>query len=129
MYILSIKQKELIEQLAELDAQGVNYAFSFSEALGLTYLSNSITEYTNLLIKKHGNIVLSYSSEYRTYIIELLKKVDDEYKKDVLSELVNPKLKRITNEELFEILNNTFKKEQIKLEDDKPNNISIKKEI
>lgn len=88
MHILSTKQKELIEQLAEIDAQGINHAFSISESLGLTFLSNSITEYTNLLTRKYGDIVLSYCSEYRTYIIELLKKVNDEYKKDVLSEWV-----------------------------------------
>lgn len=108
MHILSTKQKELIQQLAVVDAQGIDYFFGISELLGLSFVSNSITGYTNLLIKKHGDIVLSYSSEYRTYIIELLKNVDDEYKKNVMSELINPKVKRITDEELFEILNTTF---------------------
>lgn len=119
MHILSTKQKELIEQLAVIDAQGIDYSFGISELLGLSFLSNSITGYTNLLIKKHGDIVLSYSSEYRTYIIELLKNVDDKYKKNIMSELINPKVKRITDEELFEILNKTFKDTPKAIEDEK----------
>lgn len=86
MYILSEKQKLLITQLADIDAQGINCAFGISETLGLSQVSNCIIEYTEFVIRKHGN--LSVSSEYSTYILELSKKVDQKYEKNILNELI-----------------------------------------
>lgn len=104
MLKLSPEYVKIIETLASLDSQGINLAFSISNTLGLGQLSSSITDYANMLKKKHGDIVLSYCGEYRIYITKLLEMTDDNYKASVLSELINPKVKEMTGIEFLEII-------------------------
>lgn len=104
MHKLTQEEVEIIETLALLDSQAINIAFGISNTLGLGQLSSSITDYSNMLRKMHGDIVLSYSSEYRTYIIKLLEQIDDSYKASVISELINPKVKSMTGLEFIEII-------------------------
>ena len=105
MLILSEEETKSINQLAELDAKCINFAFFVSNVIGLAQLSSTITDYSNFLFKKRGNIILSTCSEYRVYIVHLLQNINDDFKSRVISELINPKVKRITSKELFEILN------------------------
>ena len=107
MHILSEETTTSINQLAELDAKCINLAFHVSQVIGLAQLSSTITDYSNFLFKKHGNIILSSCSEYRVYIVHLLQNINDDFKSSVISELINPQVKRITSKELFEILNIT----------------------
>ena len=60
--------------------------------------------YLIALKRRHGDIVLSYSGEYRIYIVKLLEGIEDKYKPNVVSELINPQVKKITGIELLEII-------------------------
>mgnify|MGYP000013371397 FL=1 len=104
MHKLSQEQVNMINLLAQLDSQAINHAFSISNNLGLGQLSSSITDYSNFLKKKYGEIVLSYCGEYRIYIIKLLEKIDDEFKSEAMSELISPKVKQMTGVEFLEII-------------------------
>ena len=109
MHKLSENQVNMINLLAQLDSQAINHAFSISNTLGLGQLSSSITDYSNFLKKKHGEIVLSYCGEYRIYIIKLLEKIDDKFKSEVMSESISPKVKQMTGVEFLEIIKEKVK--------------------
>lgn len=104
MQKLSPEHVKSLALLANLDSQGINLSFSISETLGLAQLSSSITDFADFLKRKHGDIVLSYSGEYRIYIVKLLEGIEDKYKPNVVSELINPQVKKITGIELLEII-------------------------
>lgn len=104
MNILSRDDLENIELLTVLDSKAINSAFDCSNTIGLGQFSSSIKDYTDYLRMKHGEIVLSHCAEYRTYILKLLEKIDDKYKESAISELINPKVKKMTGIEFLEIL-------------------------
>lgn len=104
MHKLSSEHVNTIDLLAQLDSQAINKAFNISNTLGLGLLSSSITDYSNFLEKKHGEIVLSFCGEYRIYITKLLEKIDDKYKESVISELISPKVKEMTGMEFLQII-------------------------
>lgn len=104
MQKLSKEHVNLIELLTQLDSKAINNAFSASSTLGLGLLSSSITDFSNFLRKKHGDIVLSFCGEYRIYITKLLEKIEDEYKESVISELLSPQVKKMTGVEFLEII-------------------------
>ena len=80
MKILTIKEQKLIEQLVELEVSNINYSFGVSEILGKYMLANAITSFeTNYINKVYGNVVLCMCSEYRHFIITLLKNINKKY--------------------------------------------------
>ena len=104
MQKLSSEYVKSLALLANLDSQGINLSFSISKTLGLAYLSSCITDFANFLKRKHGDIILSYSGEYRIYIVNLLEEIEDKYKPNVINELINPKIKEMTGIEFLEII-------------------------
>ena len=107
MKILNNEETELLKYLASLEATMINKSFKKSNEFGLVMLSNALTSFKdNYLNELYGNIVPSMNSEHRVFIVELLKLVEDEYKDEVLSELLIPKIKDIGDIELLNILEN-----------------------
>ena len=104
MHKLSKEHVNTIDLLAQLDSQAINKAFTISNILGLGLLSSSITDYSNFLEKKYGEIVLSFCGEYRIYVTKLLEKIDDKYKENVVNELISPRVKKMTGIEFLEII-------------------------
>jgi len=105
MRILNEEEVSLLKELAIGEAGLINIGFKESKHLGLMFLSNALTSFEeNYLKPKYGNIITSFSSEYRVLLIEILKNIDDLYKNEVLCEVLIPKVKRIGDEEALTIL-------------------------
>lgn len=87
--------QEILSQLTELcetDAMLVNTSFGLSERLGIAAIKESISSFTIFLTKQHGNFIPGMSLEYRTYIVGLLEKINDDYKDAALAAILLPKL-------------------------------------
>lgn len=110
MKILAEEDVLLLKTLAGSEAENINMAFNLSDTTGLVFLSNSITSFQDIYLKKiYGVIVFSMCSEYRTFIIELLKNIKSDYQHTALSELLVPQIKKINDEELILILQDSIK--------------------
>ncbi len=105
MTIISRTDKALIEGLALSETQLINYAFSLSDIKGILCLSNAITSFKQLYLEdRYGKIVFSMCTEYRLFVIELLKNID-EHKKDIaVKEVLVPTIGDVTDEQLFALL-------------------------
>lgn len=107
MKILSQSEVEQLKELVFMEAELINLAFSRSQSYGLMILSNILTSFKELyLTKTYGDVIPSMCTEYRVFIVELLKLISDDYKENVLSELLIPKVKEINDEELLDLLIN-----------------------
>ena len=105
MKILTNEEVSLLKELAIGEAGLINIGFNESKHLGLMFLSNALTSFEeNYLKPRYGKIITSFSSEYRVLLIEIIKNIDDLYKDEVLSEVLIPKVKRIGDAEVLEIL-------------------------
>lgn len=114
MTILNEKDVLLLESLAISEAELINKAFAISEARGLLHFSNAITSFEEHFIKsKYGNIIKSFCSEYRTFIIKLLLHIDDKYNETVIGEILIPKVRAVNDEEMFKILEGEVNNENI----------------
>jgi len=89
MHILSTQELEQINQLADMEANLINMGFNNSKVNGILFLRNSIESFENFLKNKYGNIVISMSSHYRFFIINLLKKIEDKNLPIVHKELLS----------------------------------------
>lgn len=105
MKILNEEEVNLLKELAIGEAGLINIGFNESKHLGLMFLSNALTSFEeNYLKPRYGNIITSFSSEYRVLLVEILKNIDDLYKSDILSEILIPKVKKISEEEAFDFI-------------------------
>ena len=101
---LNNEEVMLLEALALLEANLINKAFNISEARGLMHLSNALTSFEqNFIVKKYGEVVVSMCSEYRVFLIELLKLIREPHRDTVLNEVLIPKVKSITDEDIFSV--------------------------
>ncbi len=106
MNVLTELDRQELDLLIMMECELLNKGYSISELAGNTFLSNSITSFANGYLKKiHGNIILSYSSEYRYFILGLLKNIDKVYHEMALREILIRTVRDISNEELLEALN------------------------
>lgn len=71
---------DLLEKLADTDATLVNMAFGVSEALGIDALKNSTDSFEMFLLTNDAMFIRNMSVEWRTYLIKLLLKIDDQYR-------------------------------------------------
>ena len=105
MKILHSEEMKQLTSLAKNEASLINLGFTKSIALGLLFLSNALNSFEESYLKpKYGNIITSFSSEYRILVIEILKNIDDDFKIDALKEVILPKVKRFTNKNVLKIL-------------------------
>jgi hypothetical protein len=103
--ILSNEEIIQLKELAKSEAGLINMGFKESKHLGLVFLSNSLTSFEeNYLKPKYGEVLTSFSTEYRVLVVEILKNIDDAFKNEALREILLPKVKRFTNEDVFKIL-------------------------
>lgn len=108
--ILELKEFVLLESLASQEAEIINKFFSISEAAGLMMLSNSLTSFEDGFIKpKYGNVINSFCSEYRTFIISLLKNINENHIHIAFSEILIHKVKKINDIEMLTYLKEAYK--------------------
>lgn len=106
MKVLSELDRQELDLLIEMECELLNKGYSISELTGNTFLSNTITSFANDYLKKiYGNIILQYSSEYRYFIVGLLKNIDKAYLEMALKEMLIHTVREISSEELLEALN------------------------
>jgi len=106
MRILDPEEVALLELAAQQEVTLINMGFkNVSEASGLLFLRNAITMFEKEIIKKrYGLVINSMCTEYRVFLVELLKGIDEEYKIVAFGEVLRPKIKDIEDEELLEII-------------------------
>ena len=69
--------EEIIIELCKVDAELITLAFKISEKLGIEATKNSISNFSTIIKNAKGNVVLQLDFDYRTYIVNLLKLVNE----------------------------------------------------
>jgi len=107
MKLLTDNDKILLDKLIEMDIVFIEKGFKISDFTGRLFLQNSINSFKNEYLRKiYGDCIFSFSTEYRYFIIGLLKNIDDKYKDSALSEVLIATTGYVTSDELLKILNN-----------------------
>ena len=105
MKVLSQDEKDLLDILVKNEIEVIEKGFLISEFMGKLFLSNSISDFKNIhLNAKYGEIIPAMCMEYRYFIIELLKKIKDEYRDVATREVIVPTIGNIETEKLLKIL-------------------------
>lgn len=98
----------LIDHLVKSELEIIEKGFMLSEMIGKVFLSNAINEFRDVYLKnKYGEIIPSMSTEYRYFILGILKKVKDEFKESVIQEVLIPTIGVVSTDELLKALNDT----------------------
>ena len=72
--------EEKINELIETEVKMINFCFNVSIDNGEKAILNSISEFYNWLCRYEGKKIFApFSLEYRSFVIGILKGVDDEY--------------------------------------------------
>lgn len=71
---------EQIKELCTMEASLVNTAFNLSEGLGIAALTNSTQSFESFLRGRDKKFIRGMSIEYRTFIVELLKLINEPYR-------------------------------------------------
>ncbi len=96
MRVINEEELALLKELVRMEIELIHKGFECSNEYGLALLSNAIASFKdNYLRAKYGEIIPSMCSEYRIFIVEILKQISTEYKEIVLSELLMPKVYEI----------------------------------
>jgi len=83
--------EEFIIKLCKVDAEFIISFFNISERLGILATKNSITNFSTIIKDIKGNVLLQLDLDYRTYIVNLLKFVNEkiaEEHKSILLKIV-----------------------------------------
>jgi len=103
--ILDEKTKEKLDELLQMECDMINRFFDRSEAAGVAMLGNSLKSFReNYLVKKYGDVIPGMCSEYRVFIVGVLKGIKEEYQPTALSNILIPKAKQLGDAELLKIL-------------------------
>lgn len=98
----------LIDHLVKSELEIIEKGFMLSEMMGKVFLSNAINEFRDVYLRtKYGEIIPSMSTEYRYFILGILKKVKDEFKECAIQEVLIPTIGVVSTDELLKALNDT----------------------
>lgn len=84
------KTLEKLEELCDLDAKLINQSFAISTSLGISAMQSSIASFEGFLFKQYGNFIPSMNLEYRTYVVGILKRVDEKYTSESIMAVLFP---------------------------------------
>ena len=105
MNILTTYDKEMILSLVQMELEVIEKGFQISEFMGKIFLTNAINEFKNVYLKqKYGNIIPSMSTEYRFFIIHILKNIKDEYRGLAVKEVISPTIGEFETEDLLKAI-------------------------
>jgi hypothetical protein len=76
--------------IAKTEAAGICSLLGISEKAGLMYIHSAVASFKEYLKKTKGSFIPELDIEYRSFIIELLSQIDDEYKEIVTKEVISP---------------------------------------
>ena len=95
----------LLNEVIQMEIEHINRGFNASELLGKVFLENTIKSFVDNYLKKiYGDIIPQYSSEYRYFIVGILKQIDDDFKELALCEILIPTVQALGDEELLLII-------------------------
>jgi len=93
MSTMIFKKEEMLE-LCKVDTELIIKAYSVSDALGVSAIKNSISEFKNVIASHKGKFVPHLDLDYRFYVSNLLslsiKSVNEELKAKIFNEIVMP---------------------------------------
>lgn len=105
MNILSSADKKLLLSLIEIELEVIEKGFQISELMGNVFLANAINEFKNVYLKqKYGNIIPSMCTEYRFFIIHILKNIKDEYRGLATKEVIVPTIGEFETKDLLKAI-------------------------
>lgn len=106
MKILTKLHTDLLDHLIKCELEIIEKGFSISKTTGKIFLQNTLTHFKDNYLKKlYGDIIPSFCSEYRYFLLGLLKDIKKEYLDCAISEVLIPKIGRVTTDDLLSILN------------------------
>lgn len=106
MKVLTYEEIELLDILIKSELEIIEKGFCISELMGKLFLQNAITDFKeNYLKKRYGDIIPALSTEYRYFILGLLKEIKDEYRDITTRFILVPEFGNISTEELIKFLN------------------------
>lgn len=105
MKVLTLEDTQLLNSLIESELKLIETGFSVSSFVGKIFLQNTITSFKeNYLESVYGKIIPALSTEYRYFIIGILKNIRDEYKELAISEVIVPAIGRVNTDTLLKCL-------------------------
>lgn len=105
---LTKNDSELLESLIKSEIELIEKGFMLSEFTGKVFLSNSINEFKNVHLKaKYGEIIPSMCTEYRYFVVGLLKSINDEYRSIAIREILLPTIGNASTEEILKFFEDT----------------------
>ncbi len=102
MQIITPEQQKLLDHIISRECENINFAFNSSELLGKVMLSNAITSFKNVyLMPIYGDIIPAMSTEYRCFVVGLLKGIDSKYLDVAVKEVILPTIPEIDTDKLL----------------------------
>ncbi len=106
--------KILLEGLALSEAQLINMAFNLSEDQGKVHLSNAIDSFKDIYLKDTSSeVIFSLSTEYRFFIMELLKNINVVHRDIAVKDVLVPTIGDVTDNDLFVMFRNSHVEDSI----------------
>lgn len=107
MKILTENDCELLDMLIKSELEIIEKGFLVSDFTGKVFLSNSINDFKNIhLYAKYGDIIPSICTEYRYFIIGLLKNINEKFRTTSIQEVLIPTVGNLPTEELLKVFEN-----------------------
>lgn len=108
MKILTNEDTALLDFLIKSEVELIEKGFKISEYTGKVFLSNAMTDFKDGHLKaKYGAIIPSMCTEYRYFIIGLLKELKGEFRDLAIQEVLIPTVGAVSTDELLKALNDT----------------------
>jgi len=82
--------QKLLDELCTSEAILINTAFAANKLLALKYMQLSIEEFKLFLERRHGPFIPSMCLMYRSFILTLIKSIDNKYKEAAIKEIILP---------------------------------------
>ncbi len=109
MRLLDERTIEELDILIKMESDHINRGFAISEELGRIFLSNSLTSFIDIYLKVLYKIAIipAMSTEYRYFIIGILKSLDDACRDIAILEVLIPSIGKVETEVLLKLIDAT----------------------
>lgn len=107
MKVLTVNDLKLLNICIKNELELIEKGFEISELTGKLFLQNAISDFKESYLRRtYGNIVPALSTEYRYFIVGILKGLKDEYRDVATTYILIPEFGDVSNDILFEALSN-----------------------
>lgn len=99
---------ENINFLIEIEIENIDGGYKESLASGNLFLTSAIEDFKDIyLTQRYNDDVPVFSSEYKYFIVGLIKSVDNNYREMALKEILDTEFKELNEDEVIKIFSET----------------------